>query len=85
MFSPKVFIEEFVPPDYQEQFRDHLKSEDISLTAFAKDLSDIETKLKRRAYETTKGGMISVPADLADIVVIRPEDILVKDSVLKVK
>jgi hypothetical protein len=29
--------------------------------------------------------MISVPADIADIVEIHPNDILVKDSVLKVK
>ena len=84
-FAPKTFIQEFVPEAYQVQFREHLVASNVSLTAFKKDLGDIESKLERRAYQTTKGGMISVPAEIADIIVIRPEDILVKDTVAKVK
>lgn len=84
-FSPKNFIEEFVPQDYQSSFREHLGSNKIPLTAFRKDLGDIESKLQRRAFQTTKGGIISVPADIADIIEIRPQDILVKDTVAKVK
>ena len=84
-FAPRTFIEEYVPEDYQTPFREHLEIEHIPLTAFTKDLSDIESKLQRRSYQTKKGGMISVPAEFADIIEIRPEDILVKDSVLKVK
>ncbi|MGO9209425.1 MAG: nucleoid-associated protein [Terriglobales bacterium] len=84
-FAPKTFIQEFVPEEYQEQFREHLNVNNVPLSAFKKDIADIESKLQRRAYQTTKGGMISVPAEIADIVVIRPEDILVKDTVAKVK
>jgi hypothetical protein len=84
-FAPKTFIQEFVPDEYQTQFRDHLEANKVSLIAFRKDLGDIESKLERRAYQTTRGGMISVPAEIADIIVIRPEDILVKDTVAKVK
>jgi 37-kD nucleoid-associated bacterial protein len=84
-FAPKTFIQEFVPEEYQKQFREHLEANNVPLTPFSKDLGDIESKLQRRAYQTTKGGMISVPAEIADIVVIRPEDILVKDTVSKVK
>jgi hypothetical protein len=84
-FAPKTFIEEFVPKDYQTPFRAHLETQHIPLTAFSKDLADIETRLQRRSYATKRGGMISVPADIADIVEIHPNDILVKDSVLKVK
>ena len=57
----------------------------IPLTVFRKDLEDIESKLQRRAFQTSKGGMISVPADIADIIEIRPQDILVRDTVAKVK
>jgi hypothetical protein len=85
IFSPKHFIEEFVPVDYQEQFTEHLAQEHIPLTQFTKALDDIQSKLKRRAYETKQGGMISVPADLPDLVEVRAEDILVKDSVLKIR
>jgi hypothetical protein len=57
----------------------------VALTAFRKDIEDIKSGLKRCAYQTTKGGIISVPAEIADIVVVRPDDILVKDKVEKVK
>jgi hypothetical protein len=84
-FVPKNFIQEYVPRKYQDQFREHLVTSNVPLTAFKKDLEDIDSKLQRRAYQTTRGGIISVPADIADIVVIRPDDILVKDRVEKVK
>jgi hypothetical protein len=84
-FSPQSFISQHMPPELKKIFREHLKTDGVPLTAFNKDVSDIKGKLKRRAYETTKGGFISVPEDIADIVEIHPNDILVKDSVLKVK
>jgi len=84
-FAPKTFIQEYIPKEYQELFREHLETNRVSLNAFRKDVQDIESSLQRRAYRTTKGGMISVPADVADIIEIRPEDILVKDTVAKVK
>ncbi len=84
-FAPKTFIQDFVPEDFQVQFREHLEAENVPLTAFKKDIADIASKLERRAYQTTKGGMISVPVEIADIVEIRSNDILVKDTVAKVK
>jgi hypothetical protein len=84
-FAPRTFIQEYVPKEYKDQFREHLVENGIALTAFKKDIEDIQSKLKRCAYQTTKGGIISVPAEIADIVVIRPDDILVKDRVEKVK
>jgi hypothetical protein len=85
VFAPRTFIQDFVPDEYQKPFRDHLEKEHIPLTAFKKNIDDIESKLERRAYQTTKGGIISVPAEIADIVQIRPDDILVKDKVAKVR
>jgi hypothetical protein len=84
-FAPRMFIREFVPEEYQKQFVEHLQENNVPLTAFKKDLEDIDSRLQRRAYQTTKGGIISIPAEIADIIEIRPEDILVKDTVAKVK
>ena len=85
IFAPRTFIRDFIPEEYQKKFEEHLEANSVPLTAFKKDLEDIESRLQRRAYQTTKGGMISVPAEIADIIEIRPEDILVKDTVAKVK
>jgi hypothetical protein len=84
-FAPKTFIQDFIPEPYQKPFREHLQTLNVPLTPFRKDLEDIQAKLKRRSYQTTRGGIISVPDQIADIVEIRPEDILVKDTVAKVK
>jgi hypothetical protein len=84
-FAPQTFIQEYVPKEYQQPYREYLEENNIPLDAFRKDTEDIQSSLQRRAYRTTKGGIISVPADVADIIEIRPEDILVKDTVAKVK
>ncbi len=60
-FSPQSFIQEHVPQEFKKTFREHLKTEGIPLAAFPKDVADIKGRLKRRAYETTRGGFISVP------------------------
>ena len=84
-FAPQSFIQEYVPQEYQQPYRDYLETADVSLAQFRKDVSDIHTSLERKMYKTKKGGVISVPADVEDLIEIRPEDILVKDTVAKVK
>lgn len=84
-FAPRSFIRDYVPDEYRKPFQEHLEAENISLTAFTKDTCDIANSLRRRTFKTTKGGMISVPEDMAEIVQVRAEDILVKDTVSKVK
>jgi len=83
--APRNFIQDFVPKEYKDQFQEYLVERGVALTSFKKDIEDIKSSLKRCAYQTTKGGIISVPANVADIIVIRPDDILVKDKVEKVK
>lgn len=85
VFAPQTFIQEYVPEDYQEAYRVHLQEEKIPLTQFRKDVSDIENTLERKLFRTKKGGMISVPTDVEDIVEVRSQDILVRDTVAKVK
>lgn len=84
IFSPRSFIEEHVPSDFHKSFREHLKSEGVSLASFAKDLSDIETRLRRCAYRTTQGGLVSMPADKAELVEIKEKQIIVNDTLLAV-
>lgn len=84
-FSPKAFIEEYIPETYQSQFKDHLQSERVPLNSFTKDLSDIEKSLRRRAYQTKRGAMISVPEDSTEMIVVGADKITVNDSLVKVK
>lgn len=83
-FSPRSFIEDFVPSDFQAGFRDHLKDERIALTAFPKDLADIAGRLRRYQYRTPKGAVLTVPSDETGIVEVRDEQIVVNDRLLSV-
>jgi len=85
VFSPRQFIENYVPADYQNSFVEHFKERKISLAAFPKDLSDIAGRLRRRAYQTSKGAMISVPEEEAGLVVVNPENVVINDTVVNVK
>ena len=83
-FAPRSFIEEYVPQELQGLFRDHLKGMNISLTAFAKDVSDIQTRLRRQAFHTERGVLVSVPAENSQVVKVTKEQIVVNDSLLHV-
>jgi hypothetical protein len=84
-FAPQTFIQEYMPEEYQEPYREYLKEAKIPLTQFRKDVADIEKNLERKLYKTKKGGIISAPTDVDDFIEIRAEDILVKDTVAKVQ
>lgn len=83
-FSPKQFLEDFVPQEYHEPFKEHLKTQNISMTAFEKDDTDIKTRLRRRLWSTASGAMISVPEEAAEKVEVTPDQIIVNDPVVKV-
>lgn len=85
VFAPENFIQEYVPEEYQELYREHLQKANIPLTQFHKDVSEIQRSLERKLYRTTKGGVITAPADVDNFLEIRAEDILIKDTVTKVQ
>jgi hypothetical protein len=85
MFAPQTFIQEYVPEEYQDTYREYLVENHIPLTQFTKDVVDIENNLERKYFKTRRGGVISVPSDAEDMVEVRQEDVLVKDTVTKVK
>jgi 37-kD nucleoid-associated bacterial protein len=83
-FEPLVFVREFVPRDYQQTFKEHLESQSIATSSFTKDLSDISTRIKQKAYLTARGARVSVPAENSEIVDVEPDRIIVNDELLKV-
>lgn len=83
-FSPKSFIENHVPAEYQKPFKEHLEKHHIPMAAFHKDVADIKTRLRRRAWTTESGAVISVPEEAAEKVEITPNRIIVNDTVTKV-
>jgi len=83
-FSPKQFIEEHLPPEYHNPFKEHLKTHNVPMTTFNKDISDIQTRLRRRAWSTASGAMVSVPEEAAEKVEVTPNQIIVNDMVIKV-
>lgn len=83
-FSPKGFIEDYVPEEHQHQLREHLRKEGLSLNTFHKDTSDIESKLRRRAYRTEKGILLSVPEEHDEVIEVHATKVIVKDTLSKV-
>ncbi|HVS80950.1 MAG TPA: nucleoid-associated protein [Pyrinomonadaceae bacterium] len=82
-FSPRSFIENYVPEDYHVGLSEHLKTEN-ALSSFTKDVSDIGSRLRTSAYLTAHGVRVSVPAENSDMVDVSKDQIIVNDSLLSV-
>lgn len=83
-FSPRNFIEEYVRSDYRQPFQSFLESNNVSLASFTKDISDIDPRLRRQAYHTSRGATISVPTEAADVVEVGKDQITVNDTLVHV-
>jgi hypothetical protein len=84
-FVPRTFISEYVPTNLRQPLTDHLKEADAPLTAFTKDLADIESRVRRHSYRTREGAVVTVPSDrVADLVDVKAHSIVVKDEVLSI-
>ena len=83
-FSPRSFIEEYVPKAHRESFESFLKERQVSLKQFPLDTSEIVGRLRRRSYHTSKGAEVRVPEEEADIVRVQEESIVIADTVTRV-
>jgi hypothetical protein len=84
-FVPKSFISEYVSKELRQSLTDHLKAVAAPLTAFTKDLADIEGRIRRYSYRTRQGAIVTVPSDkVADLVDVRAHSIVVKDEVTSI-
>jgi hypothetical protein len=82
--SPKKFASDYVSISESDNYLNFLKSKNIGNSQFRKDTADISTKLQRLAFYTSKGVMISAPADLESLVAIEAEQIVVRDHLQRV-
>jgi hypothetical protein len=83
-FSPRSFIEEYVPKAHRESFETFLKERHVTLKQFTLDTSEISGRLRRRSYHTSKGVEVRVPEDEADLIEIGEERIVISDTVTRV-
>src|SRR5690606_11357051 len=68
-FSPRAFIADYVPASLRKALTEHLKGDGAPLNAFQKDLADIAGRMRRHAYRTKHGAIVTVPSDkVADLV-----------------
>ena len=82
--SPKKFASDYVSLSESDDYIKFLKSQNIGNSQFRKDTADIATKLARLAFYTSKGVLISAPADLESLVSIEAEQIVVRDHLQRV-
>ncbi len=82
-FSPRSFVQNYVPEEYHSDFSEHLKSENV-WSSFNKDVSDISSRLRTSAYLTAHGVRVSVPAENSEMVAVSRDQIIVNDSLLSV-
>lgn len=84
-FVPKTFIAEYVPTNLQKAFTEHLKHENAPMTAFTKDLSDIDGRIRRHSFKTKRGAVLMVPSDsVEELVDVEPERIVVNDQLASI-
>jgi len=83
-FSPKTFIENYVPEEHQRPFKAFLEERKVTLRQFQVDTSEIAGKLRRKSFVTTKGAVVTVPVDASDIVSVQKHRIIVSDTVKRV-
>lgn len=83
-FSPKRFIEDYLPAEHQQTFADFLAEHRVTLRQFELDVSAIERRLRRRSFHTAKGVTVTVPVDDPTIVEVETERIVVNDAVTRV-
>jgi hypothetical protein len=83
-FSPRKFIEEYVPDDHRQPFSQFLEERQVPMKQFPIDISEIKSHLKKRSLETATGVRITVPAEASEVVVVQKDQIVISDSVVSV-
>jgi hypothetical protein len=83
-FSPRRFIEDYVPDDHREPFRMFLAERHVTMKQFTMDISEIKSHLKRRSLETATGVRITVPPEADKVVDVQKDHIVIADTVVSV-
>jgi hypothetical protein len=83
-FSPRQFLEERVSAGLRTAFKQFLEEHQVSLQSFTKDISEIKTRLRRKAYHTAHGISVTVPEEEENLVKIKAEQIVVHDNLVSI-
>jgi 37-kD nucleoid-associated bacterial protein len=83
-FTPKTFIEDYVPEEHRDAFREYLLAEHVTLKQFPVDTTEIKSHLKRRSLQTATGVRITVPPEADEVVEVQTNHIVIADSVISV-
>lgn len=82
--SPQQFVQDYVSATLRVPYVQFLKAHNVSLHAFSKDVSEIKTRLRKKAFHTAHGISIVAPAEEEDLVKIKRDQIVVKDSLVSI-
>jgi hypothetical protein len=82
--SPGQFIEDCLPANLRAPYKQFLKEHNVSLHAFSKDISEIKTRLRRKALHTSHGISVTVPEDEERLVKVNAEQIVVHDQLVSI-
>ncbi len=83
-FSPKKFIEDYVPEEHRATFHQFLEEQQISMRQFPVDITEIKSHLKRRSLQTSVGVRITVPAEANEVVDVQKTHVVIADTVVSV-
>lgn len=84
IFSPRTFMQEYVPAKLRDAFKEHLRKKKLDLASFDKDLSEIKSKMRRRAYYGEHGTTITAPSEEAERIEVQRDQVVVKDILVKI-
>jgi hypothetical protein len=84
-FSPRTFVDEYVPKDSREPFLRELKERGIPLSQFRKDTTDISRSLRRREYTTAHGIKVTAAEEDAARIDVQKSQVVIRDAVKKVR
>lgn len=78
--SPKKFIQDYVKTELRQPYEDFLRANDAPVRQFSKDISDVESNLRRLSYHTNEGLTVIVPADKEKLIEVAKTQIVVRDT-----
>jgi hypothetical protein len=65
-------------------YKKFLEGHRVSLQAFGKDISEIKTRLRKKAFHTSHGISVTVPEEEENLVKVKADQIVVHDNLVSV-
>jgi hypothetical protein len=83
-FAPKKFVEDYIPEEHRDAFREHLVAQHVTMKQFPIDITEIKSHLKRRSLQTSTGVRITVPPEADEVVDVQQNHVMIADTVVSV-